>query len=135
MIFGQNDIRLTSNKYHIWNPHKNRSLWMHVWNCFHNFFFRQNFYLWSPSGRAQRFQKNRNREPNREPNFQDFSTRNRTGTVKKKQFGTGTGTVGTVTFLLITIFFHIFLLFFTSTLANFLFTYCFKFWCYYSIRR
>ena len=49
MVFEQNNHRLTSNKYHIWNQHKKLSLPMYVWNCFGDFHFRRNFYLWSPT--------------------------------------------------------------------------------------
>ena len=41
---------MSSNKYHIWNQRKNLSRLICVSNFFFDFFFRSNFYPWSPSG-------------------------------------------------------------------------------------
>ena len=47
MVFEQNNHRLTSSKYHIWNQHTKLSRSMYVWHCFGDFCFRRHFYLWS----------------------------------------------------------------------------------------
>src|SRR5437763_1178647 len=50
MVFTQNNPYWTPKKYHIWNQHKKLTLPIYVSNCSYNFFFRSNFYPWSPSG-------------------------------------------------------------------------------------
>ena len=50
MVFEQNIHPMTSNKYYILNKHKKLSRSMYVWNCFGDFRFRRNCYLWSPTG-------------------------------------------------------------------------------------
>jgi hypothetical protein len=43
MDFEQNSLRLTSNKYHIWNQHKKLSRPMYISNCFDDFCFLVKF--------------------------------------------------------------------------------------------